>query len=154
MAVLAASLMSCIRTARRDNPYLVTSAELVAAGERDTAFVRQVRMVEEIAAHIPTDTLARLYVAAVAAPADRAGVYEQAIACQYFRMVWRYGSIASARAIHRMTDSLFTTPAAREQWGAAQGRWPGSASLGYSCVSDLPRGPDSLDIVPRKTVWP
>jgi hypothetical protein len=153
MATLAASVVSC-HSGRRD-PHSMTSAELVAAGERDTAFVRRVRMFEEIAAHIPTDSLARLYVAAIDAPTALGPAYAYAIACQYFRMTWQYGSIAPDKAIRRMEDSLFTTPAVRERWSAAQRRWPTSLGQGFPCdASDLRRAPDSLDFAPRKLIWP
>jgi hypothetical protein len=156
VAALAVSATAC-RSARRDpepDPDHMTSAELVASGERDTVFVRRVRMFEQIATRIPTDSLARLYVAALDAPADHAAVYQSAIGCQYFRMNWQYGSVASTKAIRRVADSLFTTPAARERWSAAQRRWP-LASGPVNCdASDLRRSPDSLNRVPRKTVWP
>jgi hypothetical protein len=117
MVALAFQTTSC-RSGRRD-PDSMASARLISAGERDTAYVRQVRMFEEVAAHIPTDSLARLYVGALDAPAERGGAYQFAIACQYYRMVTQYGPIASPKAIRRMEDSLFTTPAARERWTAA-----------------------------------
>jgi hypothetical protein len=156
VAALAVPSTAC-RSARRDpdpDPDHMTSAELVAAGERDTVFVRRVRMFEEIAARIPTDSLARLYVAAIDAPADRARVFQSAFGCQYFRMIWQYGSIASTKAIRRVEDSLFATPAAREPWRAAQRRWP-LASGPVNCdASDLRRSPDSLEMVLRRTVEP
>jgi hypothetical protein len=133
----------------------MTSAELVAAGERDTAYVRRLRMFEEIAAHIPTDSLARLYVAALDAPAERGGIYQSAIACQYFRMLWQYGRIAPSKAIRRMQDSLFPTPAAIARWNEAQRRWPTSLGPGFPCdASDLPHAPDSLEVPPLKSIWP
>jgi hypothetical protein len=154
IAALAVSPTAC-RSGGRRNPLSMTSAELVAAGERDTAFVRRVRMIEEIAARIPTDSLARLYVAALDAPAERAAIYQNAIHCQYYRMLWQYGRVASPRAIRRMQDSLFATPAALARWDEAQGRWPTSPVPGYSCdASDLPRAPDSLQVPPLKSVWP
>jgi hypothetical protein len=153
MVTLAASVPSC-HSGRRD-PRSMTSTELVAAGERDTVFVRRVRMFEEIAAHIPTDSLARLYVGALDAPPAMGRTYSTAIACQIYRLGWQYGSIASGKAMRRVEDSLFTTPAARERWSDAQRRWPTSGPLFPPCdVSDLPRGADSLEIGPRKMIWP
>jgi hypothetical protein len=154
LLALATSTTAC-SSARRD-PHSMTSAELLAAGERDTAFVRRVRMFEEIAAHIPTDSLARLYIAALnAPPAERGGPYPYAIACQYFRNGVQYGSIAPRKAIRRMEDSLFATSEARERWRDAQRRWPISLGAGFPCdASDLRRAPDSLNIGPRKTIWP
>jgi hypothetical protein len=112
-------------------------------------------MFEELAAHIPTDSLARLYVAALDAPSARAGVYQNAIACQYFRMIWQYGTVAPPKAIRRMEDSLFTTPATSQRWTEAQRRWPDSLARGFPCdASDLRRAPDSLRIAPRKTIGP
>jgi hypothetical protein len=155
MTMMAFSVSAC-HSPRRDERSM-TSAELVAAGDRDTAFVRRVRMVEEIAARIPTDSLARLYVATINGPAERDTTYVtygNAIACQYWRMIWQFGSVASAKAIRRMEDSLFTMPAARERWSDAQRRLPNSGS-GTPCnTSDLTRGPDSLDVTPRRMVRP
>jgi hypothetical protein len=140
MAALATSATAC-RSGRRD-PRSMTSAELVAAGERDTAFVRRVRMFEDIAAHIPTDSLARLYVATIDGPSERGTTYVtygDAIACQIMRMIWQFGSVASAKAIRRMEDSLFTTSAARERWSDAQRRLPNSGPSTPCNTSDLPR---------------
>jgi hypothetical protein len=153
MAALAFSPTACRIGGRRD-PLSMTSAELVAAGERDTAFVRRVRVFDEIAARIPTDSLARLYVAALDAPAERGAIYQNAIRCQYYRMLWHYGRVATPRAIRHMQDSLFTTPAALARWDEAQGRWP-TSPVGYACdASDLPRAPDSLEVPPLKSIWP
>jgi hypothetical protein len=117
--------------------------------------LRRVRVFEEIAARIPTDSLVRLYVAALDAPAERGAIYQSAIACQYFRMLWRYGRVASPIAIRRMQDSLFPTPAALARWNHAQRRWPTSLGPGFPCdASDLPQAPDSLEVPPLKSVWP
>ena len=136
------------------DPYDVTSAELVQAGDRDTVFVRRVRMFEEIAATISTDSLARLYVAAMDAPVERGPVYQQAIQCQFGRMVRQYGFIAPKKAIKRMEDSLFAVPGSRKRWLQAQDRWPMFGSGAECDMSDLTRAPDSLNNRPLKTVWP
>ena len=153
VASLASFITSC-HSGRRD-PRSMTSTELVAAGERDTVFVRRVRMFEEIAAHIPTDSLARLYVGALDAPPALGPTYAYAIACQYYRMTRQYGAVAPDKAIRRMEDSLFTTPASRERWRAAQRRWPNSLGPNFPCdASDLRQAPESLNAAPRKMIWP
>jgi hypothetical protein len=155
MTVIGLFVSAC-HSGRRD-PRSMTSTELVAAGERDTVFVRRVRMFEEIAARIPTDSLARLYVATIDGPAERSTIYVtygNAIACQVMRMIWQFGSVASAKAIRRMEDSLFTTPAARERWSDAQLRLPDFGSSSQCNTSDRIRGPDSLDVAPRRMIRP
>lgn len=132
----------------------MTSAELVAAGETDTVFVRRVRMFEQIAETISTDSLARLYTAAMGAPAERGSVYQQAIQCQFGRMIKGYGAIATKLAINRMEDSLLVTPERRKQWSETQRRWPKFSEAATCDMSDVARAPDSLNNQPRKAVWP
>jgi hypothetical protein len=153
MAALASSATAC--HSGRSDPRSMTSTELVAAGERDTAFVRRVRMFEVISAHIPTDSLARLYIGALDAPAALGPTCAYAIACQYYRMTRQFGAVAPDKAIRRMEDSLFTTPESRERWRAAQRRWPNSLGPNFPCeASDLRQAPESLNAAPRKMIWP
>jgi hypothetical protein len=141
---------------QRKNPDLVTSAELVAAGERDTVYVRRIRMFEEIAATIRTDSLARIMTGIMDAPAEQEPAYLQALMCEYHRMSWQYGAIAPERAINRTEDSLFAIAGVRKRWLEAQKRFPmfGTFDPQKCDVSGLPHAPDSLNNQPYKTVWP
>lgn len=163
---LALSLALCLTACRAPrspqaavppaNPDHVTSADLVAAGERDTVYLRRVRMFEQIAATIQTDTLARIMVGAMEAPAEREAPYVQALMCQYHRMIWQYGAIAPKLAIRRTEDSLFVVPGTRERWIEAQRRFPmfGTFDPAQCSVSGLPHAPDSLNYKPYRTVSP
>ena len=135
------------------DPYDMTSAELVRAGDPDTVFIRRVRMFEQIAATISTDSLARLIVAAMDAPIERGPTYQQAIQCQYGRMLRGYGAIASELAINRMEDSLFAVPGSRKRWRQAQDRWPMFGRTAECDMSDVTQAPDSLNNGPLKMVW-
>ena len=117
----------------------------VSAHERgDPTGVRRARMLEQLAARVPTDSLARLYAAALDAPEERGGVLLDAVSCQRLRLDWAYGRAPARIAIARMTDSLFSTPALRERWEDAQGRWPLTGSVDYQCVRGLAPAADSL----------
>ena len=134
----------------------MTSAELVQAGDPDTVFVRRVRMFEEIAATISTDSLARLYVAAMDDSLEQGAVYQQAVACQFRRMLRQYGAVATKLAIDRMEDSVLTAPELRRRWVHTQERWPMFGTVPGDDKCDLrgvPRRPDSLNNQPLKTVW-
>jgi hypothetical protein len=138
------------------NPARTTSADLVAAGERDTVYIRRVRMFEQIAATIQTDTLARIMTGAMDAPAEKQAPYVQALMCQYQLMIWQYGAIAPKLAIQRTEDSLFVVPGTRERWIEAQRRFPTIASFkpAECSVSGLPHAPDSLNYKPYSTASP
>jgi len=138
------------------NPDSVTSADLVAAGEPDTVYLRRVRMFDQIAATIQTDTLARIMTGAMEAPAGQEAPYVQALMCQYHRMIWQYGAVAPKLAISRTEDSLFAAPGTRERWIEAQRRFPSVASFSPAqcSVSGLPHAPDSLNYKPYSTVSP
>ena len=112
-------------------------------------------MFEEIAARIPTDSLARLYLGALDAPKDKAWIYQEGIACQVRRMAKQYGGVASSKAMRHLEDSLFTTADARKRWVEAQLRFPSIVSPNYRCdLRDLTRAPDSLDLFPTRTAQP
>ena len=163
---LAVSLATCLTACaapRAPRAYVpsassptVTSADVVEAGERDTVYVRRVRMFEQIAATIQTDTLARIMLGAMAAPAHQEEPYVQALMCQYHRMIWQYGAVAPKLAIRRTEDSLFVVPGTRERWIEAQRRFPEVASFDPArcSVSGIPHAPDSLNYSPRPTVVP
>lgn len=140
-------------TAARDRRHM-TSAELERAGDHDTVYVRRLGMFEQLATHVPTDSLAHLYIAALDAPSSRGREYLYAISCQLQRLAWQYG-VAADKAIEHMSDSLFAAPEIRARWIQAQDRWPDSMDADYRCdLSDLTRAPDSLRYYPRRTVAP
>ena len=117
----------------------------VSAHERgsDAAHLRAA-MLERLAARVPTDSLARLYTVALAAPAEQGRVLLDAVSCQRLRLDWQYGRAPARIAIARMTDSLFPTPALRERWEEAQDRWPIAGGVDFQCVRGLSPAPDSL----------
>ena len=128
------------------SPDRVTSAELIAAGERDTVYIRRVRMFEQLASTISTDSLARIMTAAMDAPTSREPIYIEAMMCQQYRMLWQYGAIATKRALNRMEDSLFSAPGSRDRWVETQKRFLmfGSLDPAKCDVSGLPHAADSL----------
>lgn len=122
----------------------VAVRELSARERGETAEVRHARMLERLADRVPTDSLARLYTIALDAPEEQGGALLDAVSCQRLRLDWAYGRGPARIAIARMTDSLFSTPALREQWKEAQGRWPIAGGVDFSCVRGLVPAPDSL----------
>ena len=144
--VVAAACVS----SRHTDPARMSSAELARAGERDTVYVRRVRMFEQIAASIPKDSLVRLYVGALTAPPERGSLYQDGIQCQMERMIKAYGAVAAAQVVIQVEDSLFPPPGGRRRWAEVTSRWPSSLSANYRCdVSDLTPAPDSLNVRPR-----
>lgn len=117
----------------------------VSAHERgDPAHLRHARMIESLAARVPTDSLARLYAVALDAPEEQGRVLLDAVSCQRLRLDWAYGSAPARVAVARMTDSLFPTPALQERWREARGRWPVAGGVDFQCVRGLVPAPDSL----------
>lgn len=143
-------------TAVTKNPDRVTSGELVAAGVRDTVYIRRVRMFEQLASTISTDSLARIMTAAMDAPTAREPIYVEAMLCQQYRMLWQYGAIATKRALNRMEDSLFSAPGSRKRWVETQNRFPmfGGLDPAKCDVSSLPQAADSLNNQPYTTGRP
>jgi hypothetical protein len=122
----------------------VAVRELSAHERGDPAELRHARMLERLAAQVPTDSLARLYVVALDAPAEQGSVLLDAVSCQRLRLDWAYGRAPARIAIERMTDSLFTTPELRARWDEAQGRWPLAGGVDFACVRGLRPAADSL----------
>lgn len=122
----------------------VAVRELSAHERGDSAELRRARMLERLAARVPTDSLAHLYVVALDAPAEEGSVLLDAVSCQRLRLDWAYGRAPARIAVDRMTDSLFTTPALRARWEDAQGRWPIAGGVDFACVRGLVPAPDSL----------
>lgn len=149
LAFTVAAASACLPSQQRDRDFM-TSAELERVGERDTVFIRRVRMFEQIAARIPTDSLARLYTGALTVSADSAWVFQHAIVCQMERMVREYGAVASFKAIKSVEDSIFPPPDGRKRWADATARFPGSLGPGFKCdLTGVPFAPDSLNLRPR-----
>jgi hypothetical protein len=129
---------------------LVASTLVAATGasayERgDAAHERRERMFDELASRVPTDSLAKLYAAALNAPEERGRVLLDAVSCQTLRLDWAYGNIPARRAVRRMTDSLFPTPELRQRFADAQDRWPVVAGVSFECVRGLVPAADSLN---------
>ena len=132
-------------------PYL-SADSLERAGERDTAYIRRMRTYEQLVRSVPTDSLAKLYLASIDAPAEDGRRYQHAITCEVSRLVRRYGGAAPGRAVRVLEDSLFPTEEAMRRFNAARARWPSSLGREYRCnMSDIPLAPDSLGWRPYKT---
>jgi hypothetical protein len=132
-------------------PYL-SADSLERAGDRDTAYIRRMRTYEQLVRSVPTDSLAKLYLASIDAPVEEGQRYHHAVACQINIMVRRYGGAAPGRAIRLLEDSLFPTVEAKRRFNAARERWPTSLGREYRCdVGDVPLAPDSLGWWPYKT---
>ena len=128
---------------------LVASTLVAATGasayERgDASRAQRERMFDELASRVPTDSLAKLYAVALNAPADQGRVLLDAVSCQTLRLDWAYGNVPARRAVRRMTDSLFPTPALRRRFEEAQDRWPVVAGVSFECIRGLVPAPDSL----------
>jgi hypothetical protein len=139
---------------RRTRPALIAalllSSTFVAVSgvsaleRRDAAHARRERMFEELAARVPTDSLARLYSIALDAPAAEGRVLLDAVSCQSLRLEWAYGNVAARKAVQRMSDSLFATPELRARWQEARDRWPATSGIHFDCVRGLTPAADSL----------
>ncbi|HEX2780739.1 MAG TPA: hypothetical protein VHM30_14655 [Gemmatimonadaceae bacterium] len=128
---------------------LVASACVAVRGvsahqQGDPDHRREARVIESIAAHIPTDSLARLYTVALDAPEEQSRTIADAVSCQTIRLEWQFGNIAARQAIGRMEDSVLATPALRQRWSEARDRWPAVSGIHFDCVRGLVPAADSL----------
>ncbi len=74
--------------------------------EADTTYKRRMLDLVRRSLLVPTDSLARLYVAIPATPVSELWRIRQAFGCEGFRLARTYGGIAVTRAEARLTDSL------------------------------------------------
>lgn len=151
--LLSVSLSACLTstaTGAARWPYL-SSAELERMSDPDTVYIRHMRTFEKLVRSVNTDSLAKLYLGSLDAPSEDGVKYKHAILCQFEELFHRYGRAAPRRAILLLEDSLFTTPAERARWAAAQDRWPIVLGDDYRCA--WPPGsmlPDSLNWYPTR----
>ena len=128
-----------------------TSAREERAAKKYPEYARRLRVVAQLAASIETDSLRKLYLTALDAPAGSVDTVWNAIGCEYLRQIEVIGSPAADRAQKHVRDSLIALPGVADRWRAMTGRLSGHGTLA-GCILPPPRPiPDSIQALPRPT---
>lgn len=117
-------------------------------------YARRLRLAAQLAASVKTDSLRKLYLTALDAPAGRVDTVWNAISCEYLRQIEVVGSSVARRAQLHLDDSLLALPGIADRWRAMNGRLSGYATLA-GCIHPSPSPvPDSVEFLPRPNVLP
>jgi hypothetical protein len=137
-----------------DYAHGVRAESLQLARNPDTTYVRRMRDLIRRSRLVPTDSVARLFVAVEAAPDSMKEPYRQMLSCKMALLMHEHGLAATMRALDRMHDSLriagFRSDAGRFNGGEAVTTLS-PTTCGGLAVWQLPRLPDSLAREPRPT---
>jgi len=117
-------------------------------------YARRLRVVAQLAASVKTDSLRKLYLTALDAPAGRVDTVWNEISCEYVRQIEVVGSPVADRAQKHVRDSLVALPGTADRWLAMTGRLSGHGTLA-GCILPPPRPiPDSVQALPLPNVVP
>ena len=112
------------------------------------------RRAAQLAASVKTDSLRKLYLTALDAPAGRVDTVWNAIGCEYVQQIWLVGGPAAKRAQNHVQDSLLTLPGTADRWRAMNGRLSGYGTLAGCIFPSAPPVPDSVEFLPMPNVLP
>jgi len=131
-----------------------TSAREERVARLHPDYARRLRRAAQLAATVKTDSLRKLYLTALDAPAGRVDTVWSAIGCEYLRQMELVGSSVARRAQLHLDDSLLALPGAVDRWRAMDGRLSGYGTLA-GCIHPSPGPvPDSVEYLPRPNVLP
>lgn len=132
--------------------FISAREERVARSHPD--YARRLRLAAQLAASVKTDSLRKLYLTALDAPAGRVDTVWNAIGCEYVQQIWLVGGPAAKRAQNHVQDSLLTLPGTADRWRAMNGRLSGHTTLA-GCIHPSPSPvPDSVETLPMPNVGP
>ena len=130
------------------------SAREERVARRHPDYARRLRLAAQLAGSVKTDSLRKLYLTALDAPAGRADTVWNAISCEYLRQIEVVGSPVADRPQKHVRDSLIALPGAADRWRALTGRLSGYGTLA-GCNLPPPRPiPDSVQALPIPNVLP
>ena len=131
-----------------------TSAREERAAREHPDYARRLRLAAQLAASVRTDSLRKLYLMALDAPAGSVDTVWNAISCEYLRQMEIVGSPAVRRAQLHLEDSLLALPGTADRWRAMNGRLSGHTTLA-GCIHPSPSPvPDSVETLPMPNVGP
>jgi hypothetical protein len=150
-AVVIAIACGC-SSKREDRSFAkgLTSAREERAAARNPAYARRLRLSARLAASVKTDSMRKLYLAALDAPRGQVDTVWNAIACAWAQPMSEIGTTATRRAITHLQDSLLAVPGVEERWRAMNLRLSGIGSLEGCKLHFEHQLPDSIEDLP----WP
>jgi hypothetical protein len=131
-----------------------TSAREERAARSHPEYARRLRKAAQLAASVKTDSLRKLYLTALDAPAGRVDTVWTAISCQFVQQIRSVGGAAAQRAQKHVQDSLLELPGVEDRWRAMNGRLSGYGTLAGCIFPTTPPVPDSVEFLPRPNVLP
>ena len=131
-----------------------TSAREERFARRNPDYGRRLRVVAQLAASVQTDSLRKLYLTALDAPAGRVDTVWNAISCEYVRQIEVVGSPVADRAQKHLRDSLIAHRGAADRWRAMTGRLSGYGTLAGCILPPTRPIPDSIQTLPPPNVLP
>ena len=132
--------------------FISAREERVARGHPD--YARRLRLAAQLAGSVQTDSLRKLYLTGLDAPAARVDTVWNAISCEYLRQVKLVGRPAARRAQKHVQDSLIALPGTADRWRAMTGRLSGYGTLAGCNHPPAPPIPDSVQALPPPNALP
>jgi hypothetical protein len=130
------------------------SAREERAARNHPDYARRLHLAAQLAARVKTDSLRKLYLTALDAPAGRIDTVWNAISCEYVQQIRSVGGAAAQRAQKHVQDSLLELPGVDDRWRAMNGRLSGYGTLAGCIFPSTPPVPDSIEFLPRPNVLP
>ena len=130
------------------------SAREERAARSHPDYARRLRLAAQLAASVKTDSLRKLYLTALDAPAGRVDTVWNAISCEYLRQTEVVGGSVLRRAQMHVQDSLLALPGTADRWRAMNGRLSGYATLAGCIHPSRSPVPDSVEFLPMPNVLP
>jgi hypothetical protein len=130
------------------------SAREERAARNHPDYARRLHVAAQLAASLKTDSLRKLYLTALDAPAGRVDPVWNAISCEFLQQVWSVGGAAAKRAQEHVQDSLLELPGVEDRWRAMNGRLGGYGTLAGCIFPTTPPVPDSVEFLPQPNVLP
>jgi hypothetical protein len=131
-----------------------TSAREEGAARSHPDYARRLRQAAQLAASVKTDSLRKLYLAALDAPAGRVDTVWNAISCEYVQQIWSVGGPTARRVQLHLDDSLLALPGVADRWRAMNRRLSGYGTLAGCIFPSAPPVPDSVEYLPMPNVLP
>lgn len=155
---VAVALIACGDSSRAPDASLAngfTSAREERAAKRDTVYARRLRLSEQLARTVKTDSMRKLYLTALDAPIGKIDSVWHAIGCEFLYQTYLVGTSAARRAQVHLQDSLIAMPGVEDRWRAMDRRLPGYGSFeGCGLPSPRPVIPDSIELLPAPNELP
>lgn len=131
-----------------------TSAREEQVARENPDYARRLHVAAQLARSVKTDSLRKLYLTALDAPAGRVDSVWNAISCEYLQQIESVGGPAAQRAQKHVQDSLIALPGTADRWRAMTGRLSGSGTLA-GCILPPPSPiPESVQTLPMPNVVP